>query len=152
MPAPARRWGRLLVGRAIVAALVALAALPAYLTVAPAWRPAAMRLAGAVVVAAGCVRAARWVQASVATEPPSAFDAPLPPPPAVALDAGFLRLRADVAASTRSRRYFDVILWPRLTALAGRELPRPAKRRLLGRRGPSLRVLEGLVADVERRP
>ena len=53
----------------------------------------------------------------------------------------------------RSRRYFDVILWPRLGALAGSEtLTRPADRRGVRRRGPSLRAIEALVAEIERRP
>jgi hypothetical protein len=47
-----------------------------------------------------------------------------------------------------------VVLWPRLVTLAGSgaALPYPPRRRVLGRRGPALRVLEDLVARVERRP
>ena len=41
-------------------------------------------------------------------------------PPAPELDARFLALRDDVRYSIRSRRYFDVILWPRLVELGGR--------------------------------
>ena len=77
------------------------------------------------------------------------------PPPAAGpeLDARFLALRDDVIYGTRSRRYFEVILWPRLRELAGSEmLPRPADRRGLRRRGPSLRAIEELVAEIERRP
>jgi hypothetical protein len=46
-----------------------------------------------------------------------------------------------------------VILWPRLGELARSEmLPRPANRRGLRRRGPSLRAIEELVAEIENRP
>jgi hypothetical protein len=58
-----------------------------------------------------------------------------------------------VIYGTRSRRYFEVILWPRLVELARSEmLPRPEDRRGLRRRGPSLRAIEELVAEIERRP
>jgi hypothetical protein len=152
MPAPARPLGPRLVARAIVVTLLVLAALPAYLTVAPTWRPTAARLACAVAVAVGCVRARRWVLGTVATYPRSVFDVPPPPPLEVTLDPRFLRLRDDLVASTRRRRYFDAVFWPRLVALGGPDLPRPAGRRLTRRRGPSLRVLAGLIAHVERRP
>ena len=152
MPAPARRSGRRLAGGAIVATLVALVALPVYLLIAPSWRPAAVRLSCAVVVAFGCVHARRWARDSLAAPEISPLDAPPAPPPLARLDAGFRKLRDDLIASTRSRRYFDVILWPRLSALAGAELPRPAERRAVNRRGPSLHALESIIARIERRP
>jgi hypothetical protein len=152
MPAPARRSGRRLAGGAIVAALLALVALPVYLLISPSWRPAAVRLSCAVVVAFGCVHARRWARDALAAPAMSPFDAPPAPPPAAVLDAGFRKLHDDLIASTRNRRYFDVILWPRLSALAGAELPRPAERRVVNRRGPSLHALEGLIAEIERRP
>jgi hypothetical protein len=152
MPAPARWSGRRLAGGAIVAALLALVALPVYLLVLPSWRPAVVRLSCAVVVAFGCVHARRWAREVLAADVISPFDGPPAPPPAAVLDPGFRKLRDDLIASTRSRRYFDVILWPRLAALGGAELPRPAERRGASRRGPSLRVLEGIIARIERRP
>jgi hypothetical protein len=152
MPEPSRRWGPRLVGRAIVAALLVLAALPAYLTTAPKWRPASTRLACAAAVAIGCARARRRALDVVAAYPRSVFDVPPPPPPETTLDPRFLRLRDDLIASTRRRRYFDVVLWPRLLALGGPDLPRPAARRPAGRRGPSLRALADVIAQVERRP
>jgi len=154
MPEPTRRWGHRLAGRAIVGIVLALAALPIYLTTSPAWRPVAVRLACAIALGIGCARARRWARDAVETGVVSPFEAPASPAPAVQLDAGFLRLRDDLVASTRSRRYFDVVLWPRLASLAGPgpALPRPARRRLLRRRGPTLRELEDLVARVESRP
>jgi len=62
------------------------------------------------------------------------------------------RLRDDLVASTRRRRYFDVVLWPRLSALAGPDLPRPAESRGPIRRGPSLAAIERLVTRIEGRP
>jgi hypothetical protein len=152
MPEPARRSGPRLVARAIAVALLVLAALPAYLTVAPKWRPAATRLACAAAVAVGCVRARRRARDLVDAYPLSVFDVPPPPPLEATLDPRFLRLRDDLVASTRRRRYFDVVFWPRLVALGGPDLPRPAERRLSGRRGPSLRALGDLITYVERRP
>ncbi len=152
MPASARRSGRRLAGGAIVATLLALVGLPVYLLISPSWRPAALRLSCAVVVAFGCIHARRWARDAFAADAISPFDAPPTPPPAAVLDAGFCKLRDDLTASTRNRRYFDVILWPRLSALAGAELPRPPERRGVNRRGPSLHVLEGIVARIERLP
>jgi len=152
MPEPARRSGPRLVARAIAVALLVLAALPAYLTVAPKWRPAATRLACAAAVAVGCARARRRARDLVDAYPLSVFDVPPPPPLEATFDPRFLRLRDDLVASTRRRRYFDVVFWPRLVALGGPDLPRPAVRRLAGRRGPSLRTLAELIAQAERRP
>jgi hypothetical protein len=152
MPTPARRVGPRLVARVVLLSLLALAALPAYLTVSPRWRPAAARLAGALVVAIGCARARAWARDAVAPPADAGVDAPPPPPPERVLDPRFLRLRDDLIAGTRRRRYFDVMLWPRLAALAGPDLPRPEERRGPTRRGPSLRAIEGLVARIEERP
>jgi len=151
MPARAEQSPRPLAGRAIAATLVVLAALPAYLSLEQSWRPAFVRLSCAALVAAGCVRARRWVRAAAEPPPISVLDAPPPAPPEAALDARFLGLRHDLIWSTRSRRYFDAILWPRLCALAGPDLPRPAERRWMRRRGPSPSALERLVAEIERR-
>ena len=149
-PRPARR--RVAIG-AVVTALVALAAMPTYLALSPAWRPVVIRLASAVAVVGGCVRALRWARGAAAPAAVSPLDSPAPPAPGPELDARFLALRDDVIYGVRSRRYFDVILAPRLAALAGPEgLPPVAPRRGLRRRGPSLRTLEALVAEIERRP
>jgi hypothetical protein len=152
MPAPANRSGRRLIGLAIVATLLALVVLPGYLLIPPSWRSAVVRLAGAVVVAVGCVYVRRWARDALAAHAISPFDAPPAPPPAAQLDASFRKLHDDLIASTRSRRYFDVILWPRLSALTGAELPRPAERRVASRPGPSLHAIERIIAEIERRP
>jgi hypothetical protein len=61
----------------------------------------------------------------------------------------FLDLASDVRTAMRSRRYFDMVLWPRLEALAGRPLLRP---RLRAGRGPSLAGLRDVITEIERRP
>jgi hypothetical protein len=141
------------VGGAVIVALVALGAMPAYLALGPTWRPVAVRLVCAAAVIAGCMRALRWARGAAAPPVVSPLDGHAPPAAGPALDARFLALRDDVIYATRSRRYFDVILWPRLQALANPAmLPRPASRRGLRRRGPSPRALAELVAEIERRP
>ena len=154
MPGRTSRLGRRLAGRVVGVAVLALVALPIYLTMSPAWRPTAVRLTCAIALMIGCARARRWARAAVPADALSPFEARPEPPAAVQLDPGFLRLRDDLVVSIRSRRYFDVVLWPRLVALAqpGPALPYPPRRRGLGRRGPALHVLEDLVARVERRP
>ena len=140
-------------GGAVVVALVALGAMPAYLALGPSWRPVAVRLVCTAVVIAGCVRALRWARGAAASPVVSPLDAPALPTVGPELDARFLALRDDVIYGARSRRYFDVILWPRLDALAGTAmLPRPANRRGIPRRGPSLRAISEVVAEIERRP
>src|SRR5262245_18831273 len=151
MPPRPERSRRGLAGRMIFAALVVLAIIPSYLSISPVWRPTAVRLACALLVVAGCVRALKWLREATGPRSLSPLDAPPPAPPEPALDPHFVSLREDFVASTRSRRYFDVILWPRLLELAGRDLPHPARRRgILRRRGPSLTAIESLVAEVER--
>jgi hypothetical protein len=152
MPPYVERSAFGLVARGILAALLLLAAIPAYLAFAPSWRAAAVRVACAVIVITGCARVIRGVRGSIEGHAPSALDAPPPMSPAPELDERFLRLRDDLVFSTRSRRYFDVILWPRLVELAGGTLPRPAERRGIRRRGPALKTLESLIAEVEKRP
>jgi hypothetical protein len=152
MPARASWWRRALVRGSIAVTLVALAAMPAYLALAPSWRIAAVRLVCAVAVVAGCVRAVRWARAAVAAHGGSLLDAPPPPAGGAELDARFLALRDDVRYSIRSRRYFDVILWPRLVELGGPSLIAPARRRRLRRRGPPIGELSRLVSEIEGRP
>jgi hypothetical protein len=135
----------------LLAVLLVLAAIPAYLTLEPSWRSLAVRLACAVIVAVGCVRVIRGVRRSIEGSS-SALDAPPRVSSAWELDERFLRLRDELVFSTRSRRYFDTILWPRMLRLAGANLSPPAERPGTRRRGPSLSTLEHLVAEIEKRP
>jgi hypothetical protein len=146
------RSPRRLAIQGVLVALLLLVAIPAYFVLEQAWRPLALRIAGAIVVITGCTRVTRRVRRSAEAGSPSALDARPPAPPDPELDGRFLRLRDDIVFSTRSRRYFEAGLWPRLLALAGPDLPRPPERRgLLRRVGPSLAALERLLAEVERR-
>lgn len=149
MPSPPERSPYRPAAYALVAALVVLAAIPGFLTLDTTWRPLALRLAGAVIVIIGCVRVVGSVRRSIEDEPASALDAPPPAPRRPALDDRFLRLRDDLVFSRRSRRYFDMFLWPKLSKVGGADLAPPAMRR---RRGPSWSALERLIAEIERRP
>jgi len=150
MPAQAKRSPRRRAGRAILAAVVVLAVTPAYLALSPPWQPVAVRLACVAIVIAGCVRLLRLARSAMEAVPPSPLDAPPLPAAAPALDARFLALRDDVTHGMRSRRYFDRILWPRLSALAGTDLSRPPEGPGLHRRGPSMSALARLVTEIER--
>ena len=150
MPGQAERSPRRRAGRAILAAVVVLAATPAYLALSPPWQPVAVRLSCAAIVAAGCVRVLRLARGAMEAEPLSPLDRPPPPAAIPDLDARFLSLRDDVTHGMRSRRYFDRVLWPRLSGLAGTDLPRPPEGRGLRRRGPSMSALARLVTEIER--
>jgi len=148
MPRPERSRYRL-AAFGLIVVLLALGVIPGYLTLDPAWRPFVVRLACALIVIVGCTRMIRRVRNAIADEPLSPLDAPAPAPRAPMLDDRFVRLRDDLLFSRRSRRYFENFLWPRLRGLGGADLPEPAPGR---RAGPSLRTLERLIADIERRP
>ena len=152
MAARSSRATARLIARAAGLCLLAAAALPAYLTIAPAWRPLAARLGCAALVALGCLRARAWARDALGVAPAGGVDAPPAPAPDVTLDPRFLRLRDDLAAGARRRRYFDVVLWPRLRALGADDLARPADRRGPGRSGPSLGAIEAVIARIEERP
>ena len=151
MPPGAERSRFRLAVYALLAVLLGLAAIPAYLTLAPSWRPVGARLACAALVIAGCVRVIRGVRRSIEDHPPFALDAPRPPAPPPELNERFVRLRDEVRFSLRSRRYFDTILWPRLARLAGPQLAPPPARRGIRRDGPPLGELERLIAEAEKR-
>lgn len=151
MPSRAERSRRLL-GHGILAALFVLAAIVMYLTMAPSWRPAVVRLACTAIVIVGCLRAIRGVRRAIEEQPPSELDVPRPAPAPSERDEAFRRLRDDLVYSHRSQQYFDAILWPRLVQLAGDTLPRPVEKRRTRRRGPSLPALESLIAQAEKRP
>lgn len=149
---PAKRSPRRLAGLALLGLIAAGGVMPAYLALSPTWRPIAVRLVCTLAVIAGTIRAVRWARKSAAPSQ-SLLDAAVPPMPGPELDQRFLALRDDVLHGTRSRRYYDVILGPRLAALCPTELPavaaRPGWRR---RRGPSLATLSAIVGEIERRP
>jgi hypothetical protein len=149
-PARGDRTPRRLAGRAIAAALVALVAIPIYLSLDLTWRPLLVRLACAALVGVACLRVLSGVGRALERDTVSPFDAPPSAPPPPELDSRFVRLRDELIFSTRSRRYFDAILWPRLRGLGGADLPRPPEPRGIRRRGPSLTVLEDLIARIER--
>ena len=148
MPSRPERSRSRLIGYGFLSVLVVLAAIPGYLVLGPAWRPVAVRAACALIVVIGCVRVVGRVRRSLEDGAPSALDAPPPAPRGPALDERFLRVRDDLVFGSGNQRYFQVFLWPRLRTLGGDDLAVPAMRR---RRGPSLRTLGRLIAEIERR-
>ena len=151
MPPPDERMALRLVARGFVAVLVVLLAIPSYLTLAPAWRPLAARLACAALVAFGCIRLVRSARGSTEGHAPSALDAASPRAEPPELDERFVRLRDELRFSVRSRQYFETILWPQLRRLGGHDLPAPPERHGVRRDGPSLNDLERIVATIEAR-
>ena len=151
MPSLGERSALRLGVRAFVAVLLLLAAIPAYLTLAPAWRPPAARLACAALLMVVCVRVIRSVRTVLDEHSGSALDARVPRTQPPELDERFVRLRDELVFSVRSRRYFEGILWPQLQRLGAPELPTRSARRRLRRDGPSLATLAGLIAGIEER-
>jgi len=150
MPWRAEQSRRLL-GRAILLALLALAAIVSYLTLPAPWRPLGIKLVCTAIVIGGCAHARRIVRGALEGHPVSELDLPAPAPPAPDLDGAFRRIRDDLLFSLRSRQYFSAILWPRLHELTGGTVPMPAAGRR-SRRGPTLPELEALIARAEERP
>jgi len=146
MPSAPERSPYRFVGYGAAAVVVLLAVVPAYLSLATAWRPLGIRLACALAVVLGCRRIVRALRGTLAAAPPSPLDAPAPGPRRGVLDERFQRVRDDLVYSTRSRRYFATFLAPRLARLGAEVLP--AARR---RRGPSWAALEHTIAELERR-
>ena len=135
---------------ALLAAVVCLAAAPVYIYVEPPWRPAVARLAAALVLGVTLLQLRRAVADRLAHGGASALDEALRrPEPEPAVPLHFEDLMSDLRAARRNRRYFERILWPRLTELAGRDLVRPPSRR---GRGPSAASLADAIAQIERRP
>jgi hypothetical protein len=139
-----------LTGGAALGVLVLLVTVPVYVWVEPSWRPLVARLAAALVVGVAVVRLRHALAERLAARGPSALDAARMPRRAEAgVPHHFLDLVSDVRAAVRSRRDFELVLWPRLQALTGRPLVPPARR---WGRGPSLAELRRLITAIEKQP
>lgn len=145
------RWVGVVVGYVLLAGLVLLATVPAYVFVAPASRALVVRLAAALVVGVALLHLRALLARRIENQGASAFDSALRPPPAEPGRAGRLvELDEQLRASLGSARYFELVMWPRLSALASRPPARPAGR--WWRRGPSLDGLRRAVAVIEEGP
>jgi hypothetical protein len=134
----------------VLGAIVLLAAVPVYVYVEPSWRALVARLAAAFVLGVALLQLRRVLADRVERGGASALDeARRRRGPEPAVPHRFLDLTRDVRAALRSRRYFDEVLWPRLTAFTGRPLARPPVR---PGRGPSLAALRAVIADIEEQP
>lgn len=132
---------------AALGGVVLLAAVPVYVFVEAPWRTLVARLAVAFVLGVTLLQLRSAVAARLALAEGSRLEQELArpgSPPAVPLRLE--ELMDDVRAARRSRGHFERIMWPRLTALAGRPLVPPRPR--LGR-GPTLGDLRRVIAEIE---
>jgi hypothetical protein len=133
---------------AVLAGVVLLATVPAYVYVEPSWRPLVARLAAALVVGITLLQLRRALVDRLARATASPLDeARARRGPGPAVPHHFVDLMDTVRGAVRSRRQFEEILWPRLVALAGRPLEPPPRR---PGRGPSLARLREVVTDIEK--
>jgi hypothetical protein len=134
---------------AILSGLVLLATVPVYVYVEPAWRPLVARLASALVLGVVLLQLRRALIDRLEAAGESALDdARGRHRPEPGVPHHFLDLMSDVRTALRSRRYFDEVMWPRLTSFAAAALERPRLRR---GRGPSRAALRALLDAIETR-
>jgi hypothetical protein len=144
---PDRRLALALARYVALAGFVLLVAVPLYFYLEPPGRGVVPRLASALVLGIALLELRALLALRLADAGGSALEAALAPAPVE--DGVPHRLReteASLRASLRSRRHFERVLWPRLTALAIRPLTPPPLRR---GRGPRRRDLEALIARIE---
>jgi len=145
---PAERpLARALIQGALLGGFVLLATVPVYVYVEASWRPIVARLAAAFVLGVTLLQLRRVLTRQLDAQPASGLDTarrtPALPPET---PAHFLGLTSDVRAALRSHRYFEHVMWPRLTALAARPLTPPRRR---PGRGPGAAALARVLDDVE---
>jgi hypothetical protein len=145
-----RPLAALAVRGAVLGAVVLLATVPVYVYVEPAWRALVARLASALVLGVVLLQLRRALIARLEAAGESALDdARVRRRPEPGVPHHFLDLMSDVRTALRSRRYFDEVMWPRLTTFTTATLEHPRARR---GRGPSRAALRALLDAIERRP
>jgi hypothetical protein len=145
-----RSLSQVAVRSAVLGGVVLFLSVPVYVYVEPSWRGFVARLASAFVLGVALLQFRRAFLDRLAARGASALDAARgwrEPEPGV--PHHFRDLASDVRTALRSRRYFDKVLWPRLTALTTRPPARPASR---PGRGPSLASLRRVIAAIEKQP
>jgi hypothetical protein len=134
---------------AVLGGLVLLATVPVYVYVEPGWRPLVARLAAALVLGVVLLQLRRTLIDRLEAAGESALDdARVRRRPEPSVPHHFLDLISDVRTALRSRRYFDEVMWPRLTTFTTATLTRPPARR---GRGPSRTALRALLDAIEMR-
>jgi hypothetical protein len=132
---------------AALVGVVLLAAVPVYIYLEPHWRALFARLVAALLLGMVLLELRSILAGRILRHGTSPLDAARTPS---IVQPGaphrLLELTGSVRAGLRSRRHFERILWPRLTALAGRPLVPPPLRR---GRGPSLARLRDLITTIE---
>jgi hypothetical protein len=136
---------------AVFGGVVLLAAVPVYVYVEPWWRPVVARLAAALVLGTTLLQLRGALVDHLARGGASALDeARSRRGRGPGVPHHLEELVSVVRAALRSRRQFEEVLWPRLTALASRPLDRPSVRR--GGRGPSVAGLRAAIGAAEKQP
>jgi hypothetical protein len=144
-----RPLARLAVRGAVLGGLVLLATVPVYVYVEPAWRALVARLASALVLGVVLLQLRRALIDRLEAAGESALDeARVRRRPEPGVPHHFLDLMSDVRTALRSRRYFDEVMWPRLTTFTTATLERPPTR---PGRGPGRAVLRALLDAIETR-
>jgi hypothetical protein len=117
-------------------------------------RTLATRIATAVVLGLAALRIRTLVRLALADRAYSAFDAATSTAAVPTPDrTRFHQIHDEVRFGAKSQRYFDLVFWPRLLALArepaAESLPKPPGRSF--GRGPSVEALARLIAAIEAR-
>jgi hypothetical protein len=145
-----RPLAMILVRCAVLGAIVFVGTVPAYVYVEPGWRPLVARLGASLVLGIALLQLRQALVDRLRQRPGSPLDEARRRGGAEpSVPHHFLDLTRDVRAALRSRRYFDEVLWPRLTAFTSRPLVRPPVR---PGRGPSLARLREVISAVEEQP
>jgi hypothetical protein len=125
---------------AALVGVVLFAAVPVYLYLEPHWRAHFARVAAALVLGMALLELRGLLAGRLARHGTSALDTARI---AAVVEPGaphrLRELSRSVRAGLRSRRHFEQVLWPRLTALTGRPLVPP----------PLLAGLRDLIARIE---
>jgi hypothetical protein len=147
-------WIGLLVNGIVLAGLLFAGLLLIELFVEIPSRTMATRIATAIVLGFVALRIRTLVRLALSGQAYSGFDAATEAVPLPAPDrTRFNQLHDEVRFGAKSQRYFDLVFWPRLLALAkepaAASLPKPPGRSF--GRGPSVETLARLVAAIEAR-
>lgn len=130
----------------LLVAGVLLFSVPVYIYVEPPWRSLVARLAAAAVLGVVLIELRAVLARRTWRGGSELDDARRRNPPEPGVPEHFLALMDDVRAAARSRRYFEEVFWPRLTALTPDPPARPAARSI--RRGPSLASLRKAITSI----
>ena len=157
-PSASRRGLRAALSYGTLTLLAVLASVPVSAALPPDQRALVLRLVAAALLGVALVDVVRWLRERCEPAGPrrgasrSVHETPED------IDRHLRTLRDELRAGVASQRYFDRVLWPRLTGLAARLPDRPvlappprSLARRLCRRGPSPAALRAVLAQLDAR-